>query len=393
MDNGMSNGNGRRPTLGAAILKHHLYRLLGRRVTPPFITFFVTNRCDSECVHCFFWRDLNTGRDQELTLEEIDRFSRTMDPIVYLLIGGGEPYLRKDLPEIVEVFYRNNRLQNLEIPTGAQATRLIVAAARGILERCPGLAFNTTLSLDAVGERYDAIRGRKDAYRNAMATYEALRPLRDEHPNFSIRMCQTLMAQNQDVALETYAHQRDVLRPDILFVNYIRGYPLKPESKAIALHQYKALIDDMADDIAAGRWRNYRPADPRRALLNVLDVTVREMIYRTAKENRRQVRCEAGRTSGVIYSDGKVVECETKNTPYGNLRDVDYDFRRLWFTPAGREIRRNACDNCFCTHESSCFYPSLFGDPRTALRMALPIRRLRRALRREGHAAPTDPDR
>jgi len=38
----------------------------------------------------------------------------------------------------------------------------------------------------------------------------------------------------------------------------------------------------------------------------------------------------------------------------GNVRDVDYDFKKLWYSPRADEIRRYIRDTkCFCTYE--CF--------------------------------------
>jgi hypothetical protein len=45
------------------------------------------------------------------------------------------------------------------------------------------------------------------------------------------------------------------------------------------------------------------------------------------------------------------------------------DFRKLWFTETGKEIRKNVVNGCFCTHESSCFYPSLFFDVKSLPKM------------------------
>jgi hypothetical protein len=55
-----------------------------------------------------------------------------------------------------------------------------------------------------------------------------------------------------------------------------------------------------------------------------------------------------------------VTECEINNSPLGNLRDVDYDFRKLWFTPRADEVARHAADGCFCTHECGHYASTIY---------------------------------
>ena len=49
--------------------------------------------------------------------------------------------------------------------------------------------------------------------------------------------------------------------------------------------------------------------------------------------------------------------------PVGNLRDFDWNFQKLWLSPAMQARRKKAHDGCFCTHESNSYYPSLPFNP------------------------------
>lgn len=365
----MTTGTEKRKGLGNEILRYVGKVMTGAPFTPPFITFFVTNKCDCKCEHCFFWEELNTNNDKELKLEEIQEMSRHMDDMIYLLIGGGEPYLRKDLADIIETFYKNNNLHSLIIPTNAQWTDRVVETVDRVMTNCPDLQFSTTISLDAIGDLYDHIRGKKNAYERAMATHEALKPLRKKHEKFSVRMCQTIMQQNQDVAMETYEYQKNYLKPDIINVLYIRGNPMVEESKNFDMDIYRQVKERMAHDMRTGEWVNHKATDRGRHALNALDDVVHDLIYKTELHQKPMLTCQAGRISAVIYADGSLVECETKNTPYGNLKDVGMDFRKMWFTDRAKEIRKDVVNGCYCTHESSCFYPSLFFDPKSLPKM------------------------
>jgi len=56
-----------------------------------------------------------------------------------------------------------------------------------------------------------------------------------------------------------------------------------------------------------------------------------------------------------MFSEGQVLPCELLiDKEIGNVRDVDYDFKRLWYSPKADEIRDFIRDTkCFCTYE--CF--------------------------------------
>ncbi|MFN7927535.1 MAG: hypothetical protein U0Y68_06255 [Blastocatellia bacterium] len=45
--------------------------------------------------------------------------------------------------------------------------------------------------------------------------------------------------------------------------------------------------------------------------------------------------------------------------PVANLRDFDWNFWKLWNSPAMDARRQHARSSCHCTHESNCYYPSL----------------------------------
>jgi MoaA/NifB/PqqE/SkfB family radical SAM enzyme len=92
----------------------------GRRITPPFVTLYVTTRCDEHCVHCFYWEQLNPKPNRDFSLEEFQRTLGSMDEIYNLFIGGGEPFLRPDLAEILLFAARRNRVGNVYVPTNGQ---------------------------------------------------------------------------------------------------------------------------------------------------------------------------------------------------------------------------------------------------------------------------------
>src|ERR1051326_4522689 len=79
------------------------------------VILFVTSRCNSFCQTCFYHEELN--RPGDMTFAEIEKISRTMPPITDLWLSGGEPTLRHDATQIIDMFVRHNGVHRLIIPT------------------------------------------------------------------------------------------------------------------------------------------------------------------------------------------------------------------------------------------------------------------------------------
>jgi len=338
----------------------------GGRITPPFVTLYVTTRCDEHCVHCFYWDQLNPKQNRDFTLEEIQRTLRSMDEIYNLFLGGGEPFLRPDLADIVLEAARTNRTANVYTPTNGQHTERTVETLERVLREAPKLRFHLNLSVDHIEpEAYDRIRGREGAWRRMLRTYEAIKPLRARHSNLILHTLTTVMRENQARILEIHEGLKHIFEPDGTSYNYCRGNPLEPGQTEVDPALYRALATRLERDYEEGRLGRggasaYGPAN------HLLDQRVRESVERTVVEQRAQFSCVSGRLACVIYSDGRVVECETKNSPLGNLRDVGYDFRKLWHSGEAREVARAAANGCFCTHECGHYSSKIYSTREVA---------------------------
>lgn len=139
---------GQRPTLIQA-LRGGLKNLLGRR---PLLAIFQANlRCNSNCGYCNL--PLNEGR-YEMTRDEIRAVFRGLyqDGLRLVFVQGGEPLLRRDLPDILE---------NL-VQIGFRAT-VITNGTRltaDLVRRFEALSVSLAVSLDTLDRtRYEHIRG------------------------------------------------------------------------------------------------------------------------------------------------------------------------------------------------------------------------------------------
>src|SRR6058998_1685304 len=75
------------------------------------IILFVTSRCNSLCQTCFYHEELN--RPGDMTFTQIEKVSSTMPTITDLWLSGGEPTLRHDASQIIDMFVRKNGVRRL----------------------------------------------------------------------------------------------------------------------------------------------------------------------------------------------------------------------------------------------------------------------------------------
>jgi molybdenum cofactor biosynthesis enzyme MoaA len=121
------------------------------------VVFFVTSVCNEKCRHCFYWEELNQKGD--LTFEQIRKISETMPAISDLWLSGGEPFMRKELAEILELFYRNNDIRWVNLPTNGLFTERAHRCLDRVLTSCPELHIDLNVSVDGFERTHEKLRG------------------------------------------------------------------------------------------------------------------------------------------------------------------------------------------------------------------------------------------
>ena len=84
--------------------------ILGDR--PVAASYFVTNRCNFKCDFCEY-PSFNVDKRRELAPREIERIAQKLarTGVVVVAVIGGEPFARKDLPEVVRALSRHLLVQ------------------------------------------------------------------------------------------------------------------------------------------------------------------------------------------------------------------------------------------------------------------------------------------
>ena len=332
------------------------YAFLKRWIrTPRVITLFVTSQCNAKCKHCFYWENLNQNND--LSFEEIENLSRSLEKVDVLLISGGEPFLRKDLPEICELFFELNDLGQVNIPTNGLQPKKTYDQLLRILQVSNGRPVHLSLSIDGTEHVHDEIRAVPGNFKKAAETYKELLPLRDDYPNLQLRVNSTVLNRNYEDLFEFFEdHQRHFPEVNTPSISLLRGSPF---DKSYAL-------PDIADLQLLYEHRNANVPGKRSFAGKLLDQIIFDLSLETIREETQVVPCEAGKIQGVIEDNGNVKQCEMLPS-IGNLRDSS--FEEIWNSPHAQAEREKIVNKeCRCTHE--CFlYPSLLAHPAVSLKI------------------------
>lgn len=323
-----------------------------RNSLPIYLIHFVTERCNARCLHCL-GNFTSTVKDEELTIDEIERASRTLGSIFFLLPTGGEPFLRKDLPEIIRIYYKNNSLRKVGMPTNGSLTETTVKGVRNILEIGKDLHLGVDISIDGIGEDHDRIRNFPGLFQRAVTTYRELKGLEREYNNFNVCVEITISHFNQDKLPDIYDYFLNELKIDNLIVRIVRGLPREPRAKDVDIDKFEDFSKRVEEDIITHRLPGYSNF-PFSNFVIARDIIGRRLTIKLLREKRYQIPCYAGNLTGVLRSNGDVYPCELLSEKYGNLREVNYDFGELWLSEKADRVRERIIkEKCFCTHE--CF--------------------------------------
>ncbi len=172
------------------IAKSVINNQLGRVELPSMVTFIVTWRCNLRCFMCDVWK--KTDHD-DMTPEEAKAIFKQLPSLDSLRLTGGEPFLRRDFSQLVENILSVSNPTVLHITTAGVLYERIVEFVKAF--GSPRL--HLKVSIDAVGDRHDAIRGYRGLYNKSLRTLRTLAELREQY-GFYLGVNQTLTDRNWD---------------------------------------------------------------------------------------------------------------------------------------------------------------------------------------------------
>ncbi len=364
------------------LLKRYRKLALGQPFAPVLLNVLVTSVCDMRCTHCFFTDELDDRPRKKLQMKthEIDRIAETLGGnLGVLILAGGEPFTRKDLPEIVSSFYRHNNLESVYLMSNGQIQKRIFPDVTRILEECPNLNVTVAMGIDGLQEQHDKIRQKSGSWQIAIETARELKAKKKQYPQLDLQTCTCFMHSNQDTIFEWYDFLKHDLKPDKVNFNYIRPPSADPIELDIDQTRYAKLAQMIDDDSRHAAIKNNYGGNAG-FFKAAIDIYMHGLITKTQETQQAQLTCYAGTAGAVIYDEGTLSSCENL-APIGNLRDHNWDFQGLWLSEAMKARRKQAADGCFCTHESNCYYPSLPFNPKHLIQIKKLEREMKKARR------------
>lgn len=325
--------------------------------TPAQLIFFVTNRCNARCRHCFYWKELNRKREDELSLEEIKKISKSMGRLIWFFLSGGEPFVRKDLVQICQTFYQNNQPKSIIIPTNGTLVNKIIKDVAAIAGFCPRAKLVIQISIDEIGGKHDKIRGVPGNFAKIEELIPKLKRLQKRHPNLAIQANIVFCAYNQDRVIEIYDYIYEKFGIDNICLSLVRGNPREIGAGDVDLGKYWQAHQYLRK---TQRFAQYTPILSH--LITKKEDMQIEVFLKSFKEKKAIIPCLVAKQTVILQPNGDLSLCEMRPEKFGNLREVDYDFAKLWQGQRKDKLRERV-KGCYCTQE--CVYTTnVFLNPK-----------------------------
>lgn len=305
------------------------------------IIFLVTNLCNADCQFCFLRHQLNKDVEKNLTLGEIEKFFSSLGRVNNIVLGGGEPFLRKDLDRICMALERVSKPTLFTIPTNGFSPDIIFKKVKTILENTH-IFLKISLSIDGPPQIHDDIRKFPGLFAKVKETYQKLLFLYHIfYPRLELQVNSTIFAQNYPHFLELYYLIKEKFRCAEFVFETIRGHYDTSLVKPITDEMYSDLIESI---------RQIGDTDIARRL------ELHNLALQTLRQRTQVVRCNAGANFIVLDFWGNLYPCEILPS-FVNIRDIDYDFAQVVKDPRWNKVIENIQKGkCYCTH--MCFLVS-----------------------------------
>jgi MoaA/NifB/PqqE/SkfB family radical SAM enzyme len=347
------------------------YRKFGwPEMLPLNLTLSPSPKCNSRCLTCNIWMK----REDELTIEEWEKVLASLGEAPYwFTISGGEPLMYPHVVELAQLAYKYCRPGIINIPTNA-ILPIIPERVERIASSCPDSQLIINLSLDGVGEKHDIIRGVKGNFEKFEQRLEQLLALRSRLPNLIVGIHSVVsvfsvghLDEIIDYADKSGADQfiTEIAEPRIELDTV--GLPITPNSQ-----DYAKAIDRLIAYVESKQYKGVAK------ITEAMRVEYYKLVKRILDSQDQVIDCYAGWVSAQIYANGTVWPCCVRADDLGNLRDFDYDFKKIWFGEKIKEVRRSiAAKECHCPLANASYTNMLHDLPtlaRVSTKLIMPQR-------------------
>ena len=275
----------------------------------------VTYRCNSRCVMCYTWQH-PSKKEEEIRARDLE----TLPAMVRLNVTGGEPFLRDDLGEILDVVKK--KAKRVVISTNGFLTKRtleVMSAHRDVGIR---------ISFDGIGETHDRIRGVPKAHARALETLKGLKSLGIKDLGIAV----TISDENAKdlVALYRLACENGVELATAILHN---AYYFHKDDNVI---EDKEAVEACIEGLMKAYLESSHPKDWFRAYFC-------EGLVDHMHGRQRPMKCTMATDSFFVDPYGCVRPCNVMNEPFGNIREKS--FQEIWASPEAEAVRAKV-DKC-----------------------------------------------
>ena len=332
-----------------------LYRTFGwPRLLPINYTFSLTTQCNSRCKTCKIWE--NPLKD-ELSVEEWERVIQSIGSApIWITLSGGEVFLIEKLDRIILCIAQYNKPALLVIPTNALLVDRIISILKKVFSmeqiRTQIGAITVNVSLDGIGKLHDEIRGIPGNFDKAVKLIRELKTLREDlRANLVIGIHTVLSRWNIRSVKEISDFVWKELKPDhhIFEIAEVRKeMKNSSDSPTPSLEEYQRFLQFWLNDEIVRESRSRLKGVSR-----ITDV-FRKRYYRYLESaiyqrEDRPLPSYAEFASVHINADGDVWNCAVFCDKMGNVKDYEFDFKRLWLNcPDVRTVQKRVKNSHRC---------------------------------------------
>ena len=311
----------------------------------------VTYKCQARCSMCSIWR-INEHHDVPPEV-----YGKLPDTLRDVNISGGEPYLRKDLGDIVRVVH--DRLPNARIVVSSNGFlgKSLTPRALELREIFPKIGFG--FSIDGVGAKHDEIRGIPGGFEKTISVVKALK----NEGVKNIRIAYTLTTENADHMIRVYELSKELGVQYTMSVSHDSEFFFGQHGSTIMTDTTRRagsgkLREDferiIRGELASSHWKRWGRA------FGIYGM------YRLITDGEPLFYSRPGVDYFYLDPKGNVYPSVLHNYIMGNI--AEHDFATVWNSPQADEARRK-CEEEARPYWMGCMLRKAFLDHRLDIGM------------------------
>ena len=187
-------------------MKNNIKKLLNiihYKNEPTSIVHFLTNRCNARCSFCFIDFENPDTFSDELTLNEIEKLTQNLgNSLINVNFTGGEPFARKDIIEITNLYIKNSSISSIYITTNGSLPDRIYKFIKEVNRMSSNIELNFQISIDALPDKHDKIRKIDGLFDKSLESYFLVKKF--NLPNVNSNVSITVSEENYKEIKEIY---------------------------------------------------------------------------------------------------------------------------------------------------------------------------------------------